>query len=416
MENSRHGFAWKCGVLGVEMKTLPVNTSEGRAKPALLARSMPVVGIKDVQEENDDDKRQAYYAGGQGKNGGGRCVQTRHPRAQGRQPQRVRTHSFPARSPSNGRSGQEVLDPREFMKRARDEMGAQSIDAHRAAGGGQAGPSTFTGAGHTLSGEQVQGAPAPKPPTEHSITFYKDGFTVDDGPLRKADDPVNAAFLAAVNKGQMPAELIGEDGDAEGDVHIIDKSGEVHLRPCVRGEGEEGQSSSCDWQWLTVPTRLRRAACRPSFPPPPPFPTLSKPSSPRHSHPRQPPGRIARAPAQAYKPPPVTLKPFSGEGRSMRDESAAAGSSAAATEPQELTLDLAAPTTTLQVRMTDGSRKVVKANHTHTVLQLKQHIATLAPGIAFTLKGGFPPKPLNDDALTLADAKLLNESIVFSPA
>ena len=125
---------------------------------------MPVVGIKDVQEENDDDKRQAYYAGGQGKNGGGRCVQTRHPRAQGRQPQRVRTHSFPARSPSNGRSGQEVLDPREFMKRARDEMGAQSIDAHRAAGGGQAGPSTFTGAGHTLSGEQVQGAPAPKPP------------------------------------------------------------------------------------------------------------------------------------------------------------------------------------------------------------------------------------------------------------
>jgi len=247
-------------------------------------------------------------------------------------------------SPPNERSGQEVLDPREFMKRARDEMGAQSIDAHRAAGGGQAGPSTFTGAGHTLSGEQVQGAPAPKPPTEHSITFYKDGFTVDDGPLRKGDDPANAAFLAAVNQGQMPAELIGEDGAAEGDIHIIDKSGE------------------------------------------------------------------------AYKPPPVTLKPFSGEGRSMRDESAAAGSSAAATEPQELTLDMAAPTTTLQVRMADGSRKVVKANHTHTVLQLKKHIATLAPGVAFTLKGGFPPKPLNDDALTLADAKLLNESIVFSPA
>jgi hypothetical protein len=326
-------------------------------------------------------------------------------------------------SPPNERSGQEVLDPREFMKRARDEMGAQSIDAHRAAGGGQAGPSTFTGAGHTLSGEQVQGAPAPKPPTEHSITFYKDGFTVDDGPLRKGDDPANAAFLAAVNQGQMPAELIGEDGAAEGDVHIIDKSGEVHLRPCVRGEGEGGQRLSCDRHWLPVPTRFRRAAYRPSFPPECPsallpclVPDAPQALSPRHSHPRQPPGRIARAPAQAYKPPPVTLKPFSGEGRSMRDESAAAGSSAAATEPQELTLDMAAPTTTLQVRMADGSRKVVKANHTHTVLQLKKHIATLAPGVAFTLKGGFPPKPLNDDALTLADAKLLNESIVFSPA
>ena len=69
---------------------------------------------------------------------------------------------------------------------------------------------------------------------------------MDDGPLRKGDDPANAAFLAAVNQGQMPAELIGEDGDAEGDVHIIDKSGEVHLRPCVRGEGEGGREGGRD--------------------------------------------------------------------------------------------------------------------------------------------------------------------------
>jgi len=83
---------------------------------------------------------------------------------------------------------------------------------------------------------------------------------------------------------------------------------------------------------------------------------------------------------------------------------------------EALVLDEAAPTTTLQVRMADGSRKIVKANHTHTVAQLKAHVATFAPGASFTLKGGFPPKPLEDDSLTLADAKLLNESIVFSPA
>ena len=35
---------------------------------------------------------------------------------------------------------------------------------------------------------------------------------------------------------------------------------------------------------------------------------------------------------------------------------------------------------------------------------------------AFTLKGGFPPKPLDDESLTLADAKLLNETIVQSAA
>ena len=89
---------------------------------------------------------------------------------------------------------------------------------------------------------------------------------------------------------------------------------------------------------------------------------------------------------------------------------------ARSTPSEALVLDEAAPTTTLQVRMADGSRKIVKANHTHTIDQLKKHVATFAPGVAFTLKGGFPPKPLADGSLTLADAKLLNESIVFSPA
>ena len=244
------------------------------------------------------------------------------------------------------RSGQEVLDPREFMKRARDEMGAQTVGEWK---DGQEPPpsSSFTGAGQTLNGASVQGAAVPKPPTEHTITFYANGFTVDDGPLRAADDPENAAFLSAVNRGMMPSELMGEDGNADGDVHLIDKSGEP------------------------------------------------------------------------YKPPPATLKPFGGAGRSMREEAAAEGGSssgaaAASTEAAELTLDPSAPTTTLQVRMADGSRKIVKANHTHTVLQLRSHIATFCPGTAFTLKGGFPPKPLTDEGLTLAEAKLLNETIVQS--
>jgi len=46
--------------------------------------------------------------------------------------------------------------------------------------------------------------------------------------------------------------------------------------------------------------------------------------------------------------------------------------------------------------MADGSKAVIKANHTHTVDQLKRHVASLAPGVAFSLKGGFPPKPLEE--------------------
>jgi hypothetical protein len=276
---------------------------------------MPVKGLNDLKEENDDEERQAYYAGGQGQNGGG--------------------------------SGQEVLDPRDFMKRARDEMGAQTVGEWQE-GQGPPPSSAFTGAGQTLSGSSVQGGSVPKPPQMHTITFYKDGFTVDDGPLRKGgDSPEDQAFLAAVNSGRMPDELKTEEG-GDADVNIIDKTGED------------------------------------------------------------------------YKPPPDTLKPFGGAGRSMRDEAAAsgagsAGGAAAPAEAQELTLDPAAPTTTLQVRMADGSRKIVKANHGHTILQLRNHIATFTPGGPnFTLKGGFPPKPLEDVSLTLADAKLLNETIVQS--
>jgi len=269
---------------------------------------MPVTTLKDMKEENDDEKRQAYYAGGQGQNGGG--------------------------------SGQEILDPREFMERARNEMGAQSVDEWQSQQ--PSGTQSFTGSGNTLSDQSIQGAPAPQKPMEHTITFWQNGFSVDDGPLRTRDDPESEAFLAAVNRGQMPAEFIGPNGEAEGDVHIIDKSGEP------------------------------------------------------------------------YKPPSVTLKPFSGEGRSMRDPSAAS-SSAEATEAAELTLDESAPTTTLQIRLSDGSRKVVKANKAHTVLQLKQHVASLTPGVAaFSLRAGFPPKKLEEMNKTLEEAGLLGEAITQS--
>ena len=101
----------------------------------------------------------------------------------------------------------------------------------------------------------------------------------------------------------------------------------------------------------------------------------------------------------------------------MRDEASTSGegssSAAAPTEAQPLTLDESAPTTTLQVRLADGSRKMVKANHTHTVLQLRQHIATLTPGVSFSLRGGFPPKPLADESLTLKVS--IHHSARFQP-
>jgi UBX domain-containing protein 1 len=48
-----------------------------------------------------------------------------------------------------------------------------------------------------LSGESVPSPTTPQAPEPvvHNITFYRDGFTVGDGPLRRIEDPENGPFL-----------------------------------------------------------------------------------------------------------------------------------------------------------------------------------------------------------------------------
>ena len=54
---------------------------------------------------------------------------------------------------------------------------------------------SFTGTGRLLSGETVPAAALPPEPVVHNIVFWRNGFTVNDGPLRRLDDPANATFL-----------------------------------------------------------------------------------------------------------------------------------------------------------------------------------------------------------------------------
>jgi hypothetical protein len=101
----------------------------------------------------------------------------------------------------------------------------------------------------------------------------------------------------------------------------------------------------------------------------------------------------------------------------MRGEAPGASAAAPPTEDAaELDVDAALPTTSLQIRLHDGSRKVVKANHTHTVLQLRAHVAALTPGVSFELATTFPRKKLTELEQTLAAAGLLNQTIVQSLA
>lgn len=57
-----------------------------------------------------------------------------------------------------------------------------------------------------------------------TITMYRDGFVVDDGPYRRLDDPANADFLRSLARGQTPAEIVAEgEGGGNVTVGLIDK-------------------------------------------------------------------------------------------------------------------------------------------------------------------------------------------------
>ncbi|XP_069131958.1 NSFL1 cofactor p47-like [Argopecten irradians] len=122
-----------------------------------------------------------------------------------------------------------------------------------------------------------------------------------------------------------------------------------------------------------------------------------------------------------YVKPKETLKAFSGHGNMLGSPapnvavpSAAAGS--ATTGPQSnVNVDQSRPTTSLQIRLADGSRMVAKFNHTHRISDIRQHIIANNPryaGANFVLMTTFPNKELTDESQTLEQGKLLNAVIV----
>jgi len=58
----------------------------------------------------------------------------------------------------------------------------------------------------------------------HVIHFWNDGFSVNDGPLRKLEDPANRYFLDAINRGQCPKELAPSDPRVPIDINLIKES------------------------------------------------------------------------------------------------------------------------------------------------------------------------------------------------
>lgn len=90
----------------------------------------------------------------------------------------------------------------------------------------------FSGHGFKLGdSQQFNDNPIPQKEVIRIITLYKNGFTVDDGPLRSNTDPANKEFLQDVSGGHVPRELEREaKGKGELKVDLVDKRGKKKNR------------------------------------------------------------------------------------------------------------------------------------------------------------------------------------------
>ncbi|KAL6520520.1 Plant UBX domain-containing protein 4 [Orobanche hederae] len=209
----------------------------------------------------------------------------------------------------------------------------------------------FSGTGRLLSGETTPASPQLPESLVHNIVFWGNGFTVNDGPLRRLDDPENAPFIESVVKSECPKELEPADRRSAVSVNLIrreENCPEPEVRPVsFQGVGRTlGSSSATD----SGPDATVTA------------PLLTTPS------------------------------PSMG-----------------------LVVDGSLPSTSIQLRLADGTRMVAHFNHHHTIADIRSFIDASRPGglRSYQLQAvGFPPKILTDLNQTIEQAGLLNSVVI----
>ncbi|XWS15533.1 hypothetical protein CRYUN_Cryun34aG0008100 [Craigia yunnanensis] len=211
---------------------------------------------------------------------------------------------------------------------------------------------SFTGTGRLLSGETVPSAPQQPEAVIHNIVFWTNGFTVNDGPLRRLDDPENAPFLESIRKSECPKEL--EPADRRSAVHV-----NLIKRDEKCPEPEKKRQVAFQGVGRTLGSSSTSAA---------PEPTIS--STPLNTAPNPSPG---------------------------------------------LVLDESLPSTSIQLRLADGTRMIAHFNFHHTVDDIRSFINASRPGSATNYQlqiMGFPPILLNDPTQPIEQAGLANSVVI----
>ncbi|KAJ7078449.1 hypothetical protein B0H15DRAFT_804859 [Mycena belliarum] len=285
----------------------------------------------------------AHSTGG----GGGARIASLRDIASAPSPARHAPASGPSRRP-NPRGGPGGSMVRDLLRRAA-ETGAAPAPLAPARG------TAFIGGGHTLGSDDIASTFIPDPraadpdtaPATRRLTFWRDGFTVEDGPLMRYDDPAHAAVLEAIHSGLAPPALLNVRPGQPVEVVVAKRTTEDFVPPRDA--------------WGAGGVRLGA-----------PVPGLSG----------------------------------AGPSASTSASTSASGSDSAASAPyappaaMAPTVDESAPVAQVQVRLADGGRLLARLNTTHTVADLRAFIDANAahpgPAPAYTLHTTFPTRTLED--------------------
>jgi len=183
----------------------PPAASKPKPKPTGGIMTMADLNKLNTGDDSDDDDRQSYYAGGAKGSG----VQVKDPR----------------KKPDVAKVVESVFDKaRKGGARTDEEEEAESSKA-------------FGGSGYRLGNTNTDNPARPAVQPRHQerlkkvVTFYRQGFVIDDGPLRPYNDPNNARFLQDVEEGYVPQELEAEAAGRELQTELVDKKHEEYKEP-----------------------------------------------------------------------------------------------------------------------------------------------------------------------------------------
>lgn len=280
-------------------------------------------------------------------------------------------------------SGQQVLGPpkkksdmvAKLFKSAK-EHGAEVVEGHK--DGKKSKKFNYSGTGYRLgeTNDDTQIIPAAakeeEEPRDVLLKMWRTGFTVDDGPLRSYEDPSNAEFLNSIRRGEIPLELIREAHGGEVYINMADHRHEDYVTPKTTLKPFTGSGHSLGSPAPNVVGQV--------------------------SHPSGAVGGASKTSAVSG----ASLDPKAAEKKAQDD----------------LKIDSQQPTTNIQVRLPDGSRLIIKLNHTHAVSDIRQYISTARPSFEtteFALMTTFPHAEVTELSQTVAEAKLLNAALVVKP-